>query len=127
MCTLKEAGIEISMTGKECALDNIMIERLWRSVKHEETYLKEYADVEALRKSLGTYIYFYYNERPPHVPRYGGAKCRRNSACTGLWGSILKWVKICIAIGARYNTSDWKNSVSNSYSKPAGIGRAGHF
>jgi putative transposase len=62
--TLKEAGIKISMDGKGRALDNIMIERLWRSVKYEEIYLKEYADVEALRKSLATYFYFYNNERP---------------------------------------------------------------
>jgi putative transposase len=62
--TLKEAGIKISMDGKGRALDNIMVERLWRSVKYEEIYLKEYADVEALRKSLSTYFYFYNNERP---------------------------------------------------------------
>ena len=68
--TLKEAGIKISMDGKGRALDNIMVERLWRSVKYEEIYLKEYADVEALRKSLATYFYFYNNERPHQT--FGG-------------------------------------------------------
>jgi len=56
--TLKEAGIKVSMGGKGRALDNIMVGRHWRSVKYEEIYLKEYADVEALRKSLRTYFYF---------------------------------------------------------------------
>ncbi len=56
--------IKISMDGKGRALDNIMIERLWRSVKYEEIYLKEYDSVETLRQSLKRYFHFYNNERP---------------------------------------------------------------
>ena len=56
--------IKISMDGKGRALDNIMIERLWRSVKYEEVYLKEYDSVETLRQSLKRYFHFYNNERP---------------------------------------------------------------
>ena len=62
--TLKNAGIRISMDGKGRALDNIFIERLWRSVKYEEIYLKDYETVDALRKSLKKYFHFYNVERP---------------------------------------------------------------
>lgn len=49
---LKAHGIQISMDGKGRALDNILIERLWRSVKYEEIYLKEYQGVSDLKRSL---------------------------------------------------------------------------
>lgn len=62
--TLKEHQIKISMDGKGRALDNIFIERLWRSVKYEEVYLKEYQSVEELRKSLKEYFNFYNHQRP---------------------------------------------------------------
>lgn len=61
---LKNNGVKISMDGKGRAMDNIFIERLWRSVKYEEIYLKEYSTVDALRKALKKYFYFYNNERP---------------------------------------------------------------
>ncbi len=61
---LKKHGISISMDGKGRAMDNIFIERLWRSVKYEEIYLKEYTSVDALRKALRTYFHFYNHERP---------------------------------------------------------------
>ncbi len=55
--------IEISMDGKGRALDNIFIERLWRTVKYEEIYLKEYKNVKELKFSLVDYFEFYNNER----------------------------------------------------------------
>ena len=61
---LKEHGISISMDGKGRAMDNIFIERLWRSVKYEEVYLKEYSSVKELRNELKKYFYFYNHERP---------------------------------------------------------------
>lgn len=61
---LKAHGIRISMDGKGRALDNIMIERLWRSVKYEEIYLNDYASVLALIQSLEIYFDFYNTERP---------------------------------------------------------------
>jgi putative transposase len=61
---LKGHGIQISMDGKGRALDNVMVERLWRSVKYEETYLHEYASVSELRRSLEIYFRFYNTERP---------------------------------------------------------------
>jgi len=61
---LKDKGIRISMDGKGRAMDNIMIERLWRSVKYEEIYLKDYESVSELITALRTYFDFYNHERP---------------------------------------------------------------
>jgi len=61
---LQDHDVKISMDGKGRAMDNIMVERLWRSVKYEEIYLKEYSDVDDLKRSLKTYFHFYNHERP---------------------------------------------------------------
>ena len=61
---LKDAGVAISMDGKGRAMDNIMVERLWRSVKYEEIYLKEYEGVGELIEALKRYFVFYNDERP---------------------------------------------------------------
>lgn len=61
---LEAAGIRISMDGKGRALDNIFVERLWRSVKYEDIYLNHYATVPALYTGLHTYFQFYNQERP---------------------------------------------------------------
>ncbi len=61
---LKNADIKISMDGKGRCMDNIFIERLWRSVKYEEVYLNEYESVDHLRRALRKYFYFYNEERP---------------------------------------------------------------
>jgi putative transposase len=60
---LKDHNIRISMDGKGRAVDNIMIERLWRTVKYEEIYLKEYASVLELIRSLQSYFSYYNSER----------------------------------------------------------------
>jgi putative transposase len=61
---LLDANVLISMDGKGRALDNIFIERLWRSLKYEDIYLKDYAAVPALEKGLCDYFRFYNHERP---------------------------------------------------------------
>ena len=61
---LKRAGIAISMDGRGRALDNIFVERLWRSVKHEDVYLKGYGTVAELTLGLAEYFAFYNGERP---------------------------------------------------------------
>jgi len=60
---LKDHDIKISMDGKGRAMDNIMIERLWRTVKYEEIYLKEYDSVKELKMALKAYFNFYNYER----------------------------------------------------------------
>lgn len=62
---LKDAGIAISMDGKGCWRDNVFVERLWKTIKYEEVYLKAYDTVSHARQSLARYIDF-YNTRRPH-------------------------------------------------------------
>ena len=60
---LLKKGIAISMDGRGRALDNIFVERLWRSVKHEDVYLKGYASVPELLLGLTEYFVFYNTQR----------------------------------------------------------------
>ena len=60
---LKAQGVAISRDGRGRALDNIFVERLWRSVKHEDVYLKGYVDVPELLRGLADYFVFYNTER----------------------------------------------------------------
>ena len=62
---LGEEGIRVSMTGKGRCLDNIYIERFWRSFKREEFYLNEYQSIKELREATSAYIEF-YNQRRWH-------------------------------------------------------------
>ena len=57
-------SIQISMDGKGRAIDNVMIERLWRSVKYEEIYLKSYASGADCYDGLKAYFHYYTHERP---------------------------------------------------------------
>ncbi len=62
---LKSHAIRISMSGRGRAFDNIMVERLWRTVKYEEVYLNEYQDGHSLSRGIDVY-FGYYNHRRPH-------------------------------------------------------------
>lgn len=59
----ERADIRISMDGRGRALDNISVERLWRTVKYEDIYLKEYATAPQLDAGLADYFRFYNHER----------------------------------------------------------------
>ncbi|MEO6049073.1 MAG: IS3 family transposase, partial [Candidatus Kapaibacterium sp.] len=61
---LHAGGIQISMDGRGRCFDNIFIERLWRSLKYEDIYLREYRDGAALRRGIAEYFRFYNHERP---------------------------------------------------------------
>ena len=61
--TLAARGVRISMDGKGRFLDNIFIERLWRSLKYEEVFIKAYASVAEARRSIGAWLNFYNDER----------------------------------------------------------------
>lgn len=61
---LERAGIRISMDGRGRWMDNVFIERLWRSLKHEEVYLKAYADGREVRAGIMSWIAFYNTQRP---------------------------------------------------------------
>jgi putative transposase len=60
---LRERGIAISMDGKGRCLDNVFVERLWRSLKYEEVYLHAYDSVTETRAGIGKYLAFYNDER----------------------------------------------------------------
>ena len=62
---LQAQEIAISMDGRGAWRDNVFVERLWRSVKYEEVYLRAYDSVSDARASLGRYLEF-YNSRRPH-------------------------------------------------------------
>ena len=61
---LLEPKVKISMDGKGRALDNIITERFWRTLKYDEVYLRDYADMQEAKVSIGRYIEKYNNERP---------------------------------------------------------------
>ena len=61
---LLDANIAISMDGKGAWRDNVFVERLWRTVKYEEVYLKAYDSVAEARASIGRYLTFYNGQRP---------------------------------------------------------------
>jgi len=58
------------MDGRGRALDNVFLERLWRTVKYEEVYLHDYATVADLEESLERYFQFYNHERPHQSLKY---------------------------------------------------------
>jgi len=61
---LESAGVAVSMDGRGRALDNVFVERLWRSVKYEDIYIQGYDTVPGLRRGLSRYFAFYNDERP---------------------------------------------------------------
>lgn len=61
---LKNAGIAISMDGRGAWRDNVFVDRLWRTVKYEEVYLRAYASFSEARASIGRYPSFYSGARP---------------------------------------------------------------
>ena len=67
---LQDHGVKISMDGKGRYADNIFVERLWRTVKYEEVYLKAYANASEARRELGAYLRFYNDQRPHQALGY---------------------------------------------------------
>lgn len=67
---LLAAGVSISMDGRGCWRDNVFVERLWKSVKYEEVYLRAYETVSQARAGIGRYLDF-FNARRPHTAHRG--------------------------------------------------------
>ena len=70
MSRLEDQGITISMDGRGLFLENIFVERLWRTVKYEEVYLKDYLSVSEAISNLNLYFRFYNQERGHRVLDY---------------------------------------------------------
>lgn len=68
--TLTQNNIKISMDGKGRCLDNVYIERFWRTLKYEEVYLKSYDSVAEARQAVGHYIHWYNTKRPHQALQY---------------------------------------------------------
>ena len=90
--TLKRHEITISMDGKGRCMDNIFVERLWRSLKYEEVYLNAYATVAEAKAGIGAWLSFYNNERqhqslgyrtPQHIYEESLWICGRSASPTG--------------------------------------------
>jgi putative transposase len=60
---LLDRGVKVSMDGKGRCIDNIFVERLWRSLKYEEIYLNAYDDLDQARKAIETYLHFFNHRR----------------------------------------------------------------
>ena len=67
---LESAGVAVSMDGRGRCLDNVFVERLWRTVKYEDVYLKGYEAVPELARGLREYVRFYNEERPHQALDY---------------------------------------------------------
>jgi putative transposase len=90
--TLKRHGITISMDGKGRCMDNIFVERLWRSLKYEEVYLNAYATVAEAKTGIGAWLSFYNDQRqhqslgyrtPRQIYEEGLWICGRSASPTG--------------------------------------------
>lgn len=86
---LTQHGVSISMDGKGRAIDNVMIERLWRTVKYEDIYLKEYASGTDLHQGLECYFTYYSHERKhSSLDRQTPAEVYRSGRSTRVESSI---------------------------------------
>jgi putative transposase len=91
---LLENKIAISMDGRGSWRDNVFVERLWRSVKYEEVYLRAYESVDDARASLGRYLDFYNRKRRNCSPPFP-----KDQAATGMIGMPARaLVMACSAV-----------------------------
>jgi len=87
---LRQRDIQISMDGRGRAMDNVFTERLWRSVKYEEVYIKNYQTVREAKEGISKYMVFYNEERPhqsldyrtPAEIYWGGNNQKRTPSCS---------------------------------------------
>ena len=134
--TLKDHGITISMDGKGRCMDNIFVERLWRSLKYEEVYLHAYATVAQAKTGIGAWLSFYNEERqhqslgyrtPRQIYQEGLWICGRSALPTGSAspaprassesGEMLAFAHI--PTGATANEGFNIDEVNNRFAEPA--------
>ena len=83
---LKAHGITISMDGKGRCMDNIFVERLWRSLKYEEVYLHAYTSVPQAKAGIGAWLHFYNEERLHQTHGYRTPRQVYEAQCPWTWG-----------------------------------------
>src|SRR5271165_4202194 len=134
--TLKRHGVMISMDGKGRCMDNIFVERLWRSLKYEEVYLNAYESVAEAKAGIGAWLSFYNDERqhqslgyrtPRQIYQEGLWICGRSASPTGCaspasrasseGGEMLAFAHI--PTGATANEGFNIDEVNNRFAEPA--------
>jgi putative transposase len=134
--TLKRHGVMISMDGKGRCMDNIFVERLWRSLKYEEVYLNAYENVAEAKAGIGAWLSFYNDERqhqslgyrtPRQIYQEGLWICGRSASPTGCaspasrasseGGEMLAFAHI--PTGATANEGFNIDEVNNRFAEPA--------
>ena len=113
---LQDRGVRISMDGKGRYQDNIFVERLWRTVKYEEVYLRAYASVLEAQRGLKDYFRFYNGLRPHQALGY-----RTQSRCSmesrGLWkgslGSLMEG-----GVHRKRGPNHWQESRDSHLTRP---------
>jgi len=83
--TLKRHEVTISMDGKGCCMDNIFVERLWRSLKYEEVYLNAYATVAQAKTGIDAWLSFYNEERQHQSLGYRNAAANLPGGLVDMW------------------------------------------
>jgi putative transposase len=86
--TLAAAGVKISMDGRGRWMDNVFVERLWRSLKHEDIYLKGYADGREAKAGIGAWFVFYNSARPHQALGYRTPMAVWHQGTTGALGNM---------------------------------------
>jgi Integrase core domain len=85
---LSSERVRISMDGKGRFLDNIFIERLWRSLKHEEVYIKAYGSVAETRQGIRGWLAFYNEKRPHQALGYRTPRAVYEGAALSMWTAL---------------------------------------
>jgi putative transposase len=111
---LATRGVRISMDGRGRFLDNIFIERLWRSLKYEEVFIKAYATVAAARGGIGGWLAFYNDERPHQALDYltPRAVFETRAAC-GHVGNALVALRFTAALSTCPQAQHQKESIDS--------------
>ena len=117
---LTDNGIAISMDGKGAWRDNVFVERLWRSVKYEEVYLRAYDSVSEARASIGRYLNF-YNGRRPHSSLDGVTPDQAYFNSLPLRLAASPWQTLHLSM--RRNCSDNRDHLSWAASSPLSFPR----
>jgi putative transposase len=84
--TLERPKVTISMDGKGRYMDNIFVERLWRSLKYEEVYLNAYSSVAEAKAGIGAWLGFYNEERQHQSLGYRTPRQAYEAECRWIWG-----------------------------------------
>ena len=94
--TLAAAGVKISMDGRGRWMDNVFIERLWRSLKHADVYLKGYADGREAKAGIAAWIAFYNHSRPHQALANRTPVAVWRGGATGAIGATAVDMTLCL-------------------------------